>query len=77
LGIGLYLSDLPQPSWHDVPFEYTSYALGCAVAAGWLILALSRRWRAEPSWLDRLRRGLGVYWIGMVPLTFFRTFGQL
>jgi hypothetical protein len=77
LGIGHYLSDLPRSSWHDAPFEYTNYALGCAVAAGWLILALSRRWRAEPSWLDRLGRGLGVYWIGMVPLTFCRTFGQL
>jgi hypothetical protein len=36
---------------------------GWTVAAIWLLLALSGRWRPEPSWIDRLGRLLGVVWI--------------
>jgi hypothetical protein len=36
---------------------------GGAVAAGWAILALGRRWRPERSWIDRLGAALGAYWI--------------
>jgi hypothetical protein len=35
----------------------------CAVAAIWVALALSGRWRAEKSWIDRTGRLLGWYWI--------------
>jgi hypothetical protein len=35
-------------------------AIGGSVAAAWLILALCRRWRAEPGWVDRLGRLLGA-----------------
>jgi hypothetical protein len=35
----------------------------CAVAATWAALALSGRWRAEKSWLDRTGRLVGFYWI--------------
>jgi hypothetical protein len=38
-----------------------------AVASGivliWLFLVLSRRWRAEPSWIDRAGRLVGVLWL--------------
>jgi hypothetical protein len=34
-----------------------------ALAVVWLILAASRRFRPEPSWIDRLGRVLGVLWI--------------
>jgi hypothetical protein len=34
-----------------------------AVIGGWLSLALSRRFRPEPSWIDRMGRVLGVYWL--------------
>ena len=77
IGAAHFLLDLHNPSRHDVPFEYTSFSLGCGVGAAWLILALSMRWRAEPSWVDRFGRVLGVYWIGMVPLIVFRTYGQI
>ena len=36
---------------------------GPAVAAAWLILALSGRWQPEKSWIDRLGRLLGAIWI--------------
>lgn len=39
-----------------------------AVSAFWLALALSGRWRAERSWLDRLGRVLGWIWISFLPL---------
>ena len=41
---------------------------GAAVLACWATMALSGRWRPEPTWVDRLGRLLGVAWIGMAPL---------
>jgi hypothetical protein len=37
--------------------------IGTAVAAVWLALIVGRRWRAEPHWIDRLGRIIGLYWI--------------
>lgn len=37
--------------------------VGPWVAAVWLGAVLLRRWRPEPTWLDRLGRGLGLAWI--------------
>jgi len=37
--------------------------IGSAVAVSWLILWLGGWWRAEPSWIDRLGRLLGVFWV--------------
>lgn len=37
-----------------------------AVLGAWAALVLSRRWRPEPSWVDRLGRALGFYWILML-----------
>jgi hypothetical protein len=36
---------------------------GVAISASWTTLILSRRWQAEPSWIDRMGRALGVFWI--------------
>jgi hypothetical protein len=36
---------------------------GYAVAAAWIILALSGGSRSQPSWIDRLGRILGTFWI--------------
>lgn len=41
---------------------------GYAVAAVWLVLAISGRWRPEESWIDRLGRALGVTWIAITIL---------
>ena len=40
-------------------FSYTSPA----VLAAWMLLAIGGRWRAERSWIDRLGRILGVFWL--------------
>jgi hypothetical protein len=37
----------------------TTFA-GGTVALAWACLALARRWEAEPSWVDRLGRFLGM-----------------
>jgi hypothetical protein len=34
-----------------------------AVLGAWFALFLARRWRPEPSWIDRMGRALGLYWI--------------
>ncbi len=38
-------------------------SLGLAVLVTWTTLLLGRRWRAEPSWIDRLGRIIGVAWV--------------
>jgi hypothetical protein len=38
--------------------------LAAAVAGTWLVLWFDRRWRPEPSWIDRLGRCFGLYWLG-------------
>jgi hypothetical protein len=45
--------------------------VGCAVAAVWAFLALRGWWRAESSWIDRLGRFLGLFWLGTVPFGWF------
>ena len=42
--------------------------VGFAVAASWLVLIVGRRWRPEPSWIDRCGRAVGAYWIMLVPI---------
>jgi hypothetical protein len=37
--------------------------IGLAVAVSWMTLLIGGRWRAEPSWIDRLGRVMGVGWI--------------
>jgi len=44
-----------------------------AIAAApllWIILIATGRWNAEPGWIDRLGRVLGVLWMVVVPLHF-------
>jgi hypothetical protein len=36
-----------------------------AVAAAWAVLALGGRWSPEKSWIDRLGRLSGLYWIAV------------
>jgi hypothetical protein len=36
---------------------------GLAVLVSWMTLWVGRRWRAEPSWIDRLGRAFGAFWI--------------
>lgn len=43
--------------------------VGSSVAAAWLNLGLSGRWRPEPSWIDRAGRLVGVLWLGFLPFS--------
>jgi hypothetical protein len=38
--------------------------LAAAVLGTWSLLLINRRWRPEPSWIDRVGRCLGIYWLG-------------
>ncbi len=46
---------------------------GAAVAAVWLTLALTGRWRPRPDWLDRAGRILGIFWIAIIFLVLLET----
>jgi hypothetical protein len=39
------------------------FLVGGAVASVWIVMWLSGTWRADRSWIDRVARALGVYWI--------------
>lgn len=56
---------LQRPGFFDQRWNGVIYWIGPAVIGGWLALALCRRWKAEPDWVDRLGRLLGFYWVGM------------
>lgn len=61
LGRHRSLSEFLHSFWYvyDLP-------VGPAVAAAWLALVLSGRWRPERGWIDRLGRGLGALWIAFI-----------
>jgi hypothetical protein len=42
-----------------------------AILGAWSALAICGRWSPEPSWIDRLGRILGVFWIVKFPINFF------
>ena len=55
--------------YNSAYFASTAFGISTAVAAVWLLLAVSRRWRSQPDWLDRLGRALGVYWVAVIPFS--------
>jgi hypothetical protein len=52
-----------RPDSFEQAWLSTTHWTASAVAGAWLTLLLNRRWRAEPSWIDRFGRLLGLYWI--------------
>ena len=54
---------------HEV-LDYNEADIGFGVAAAWLALALGRRWRPDPSWIDRLGFAIGLFWIGRILIVF-------
>ena len=64
-GTGALLTLFPDffDSWSAAPS-----AIGGAVALAWVALALSRRWQAEPGWIDQVGRMLGWIAIGLAVL---------
>jgi hypothetical protein len=55
--------------YNSAYFASSAFGMSMAVAAAWLLLTVSGRWRSEPAWLDRLGRGLGAYWIAVIPFS--------
>lgn len=62
----------------DVPFPcvimavVSPYRVVFAIAAAWLTLALSGRWRSRSCWIDRAGRIVGAAWIAIAfALTWF------
>jgi hypothetical protein len=55
-------------SWISIVLTYHIDECGFSVAVAWLTLALGGRWRPEPSWIDRMGRVLGFYFIAIIPL---------
>jgi hypothetical protein len=55
--------------YNSAYFAASAFGMSTSVAAVWLLLVASGRWRPEPSWLDRLGRAVGAYWIAMIPLS--------
>src|SRR4051812_32977827 len=43
--------------FHDATL--TAVSVGGTVAVAWALLALSRRWQAEPGWVERFGRLIG------------------
>ena len=52
-----------RPEGFEQAWSIATHWTDTAVAGAWLALVLARRWRPEPSWIDRMGRALGFYWI--------------
>lgn len=71
--LGPYLAtmifDSPEPYVVQIWGIITPWAVpvlaGFGVATSWGMQALSHRWRAESSWIDRLGRIVGVGWMAL------------
>jgi hypothetical protein len=48
----------------SIPTLFSGYGqiVSYAILGGWLILCLTGQWRADPNWLDRLGRLIGLCW---------------
>lgn len=45
--------------------EIPVMAIPAIVGLSWLVLGIRRRWASERSWLDRLGRVIGIFWLGL------------
>jgi hypothetical protein len=61
--IGGMLTALLAPLW-EILVGGSWFVLSFGIVPmTWLVLGASRRWRSEPSWLDRAGRVIGIGWI--------------
>ena len=55
-----------KPQWSDYAAQAIDvHGTAMAIAAAWVILVLSGRWRALATWIDRSCRVIGLAWIGL------------
>jgi hypothetical protein len=69
LSLGVLNAFSVTGSYNSAYFAASAFGLSVAVAAAWLLLSVSGRWRSEPAWLDRAGRCLGAYWIAIIPFS--------
>ncbi|WP_435008512.1 hypothetical protein P12x_005719 [Tundrisphaera lichenicola] len=80
LGIGLNAAQAAMTLSVDQPGMTYTYSpnyywyggtgmIGPVVTGAWVALALGGRWSPERSWIDRLGRLLGAYWVISFPMT--------
>jgi hypothetical protein len=50
--------------WNYLLTVALPYKNAIVVAIAWTVLWRAAGWRPEPSWIDRLGRALGVFWVG-------------
>jgi hypothetical protein len=70
ISIGLPPDELPV-FWPQVFASAPIFIVPCmgmTVTVAWIVLAMGGRFRPERSWVDRLGRVLGVYWIAVAAL---------
>ena len=51
------------PQGFEQAWAISTHWTSTAVIGAWLGLYLAGKWRPEPSWIDRMGRALGLYWI--------------
>jgi hypothetical protein len=68
--LGMLLGSCLAPLIEDYPLLALIVVISTASAIpiAWTILVLRGHWETEPSWIDRLGRGLGVCWAVIIPL---------
>jgi hypothetical protein len=49
-------------------FPAPSVIVPATILVAWLVLGVTRKWKAEPSWIDRAGRLLGVLWLATIPI---------
>lgn len=66
-------SDFYSPEWY---WGSATEMIPAPIVGAWLALALSKRWDPEPTWVDRMGRGLGLFWIIPWPVRTLYSFIQ-
>jgi hypothetical protein len=83
VGVGLarVVADMSYPrstGLAEIVELWGTLLAGVAVLVSWVCLLISGRWRAEPSWIDRLGRAMGVFWIAQaIAMTLLIAFGEV
>jgi hypothetical protein len=63
LAAGASWDDLSRMLADEEQTWYVTNYGGLAILISWMTLFAGRRWRAEPSWIDRIGRAMGFYWV--------------
>jgi hypothetical protein len=61
--IGSWKTGFVFPPWQCTYMLVSGRNATVAVAATWVLLWTSGRWRHEPGWLDNVGIGLGIFWL--------------